>query len=324
MPRNEQVIRFMAILKELESPQGLYAPRMAERFKVDRRTVYRDLKAVEDAGHPIYQDTSGTRTVWRMSQGYRTGIRDLPVTHGEMLALWYAVTLVSRHAPAPFEKDVRSLIKKVESLGGNGNGFREAASRLFRPLIRGAKVKTGSLSAIGDITTAVIEKRVVKIEYLVFKDGTVRSLRIHPHHLFEYRNGLYVACYSESHDKGITLAVERIRKLELTNEKFELRKGLDPAESHANSIGLGFGSPARVRLQFAKEVAAYVKERAWHVTQVVKEIGDGQVELSMNVCIDYELLGMICGYGPFVTVLKPESLRETVKKRLADALRQYD
>jgi predicted DNA-binding transcriptional regulator YafY len=323
MARNDQHIRFMAIIRKLESPQGLYPPSMATESGVTRRTIYRDLAAVEGAGYPVWQDDAGGRTVWRLDPGYRTGLRDLSVTHGEMLALWYAVSVALRHPPAPFADDIRTLIRKVETLGGNGNGFREAARRFFRPLIRGEKKGDGIRAALAAMTEALIRRRVVEVAYRAPQARALRNLRIHPHHLFEYRNGLYVSCFSESHGKGITLALERMAEVAVTDAAFELRPDLDPARAHAHSIGLGFGPPVRVVLRFAREVAPYVRERIWHATQKIKERSHGSVELTMDVCVDHELLGMIGAYGPAVNVLRPASLRSAVRDRLAAALAHY-
>ncbi len=76
--RNAQVARIYRILSLLEgTPQGLSASeirqRLAERdFEVSKRTVYRDLEALSDAGFPLFpseqcSDESATR--WVLSRG---------------------------------------------------------------------------------------------------------------------------------------------------------------------------------------------------------------------------------------------------------------
>ncbi len=323
MPRNDQVVRFFALIRAMESPKGLSVPSLAEELSVDRRTIYRDIRAIEEAGHPVYQDDSGSRRVWRLQEGYRTNLRDLPITHREIVALWYALSIAGRYAPSAFGPELGNILKKIEALGGNGNGFRIAASRLFRPLVKGAKQNELALEALAVITSAILEERIVEVRYRAFRTGDIRHFRIHPSHLYEYRNGMYVSCYSESHAKAISLAIERMENVRLTEDRSTRQHDLSPEKLHANSIGLGFGKPVRVRLHFDKVVAPYIRERNWHPTQKIKNFADGGLLLSMSVATDPELLSFIASYEPHVVVESPVSLRQWARERLKATLEAY-
>ncbi len=308
MPRNAQVIRFMALLRELESAKGLYVPKMAEKLSVTRRTIYRDLQAIEDSGFPLYRDKGDSRMVWRFVDSYRSSVRELSISTSEMLALWSALGFLRNLNGTPFETDIRSLIKKIESLNNNGNRLKKLGGSLFYRLEKGTKDYSASGETIRLLLKGILESRVLLLDYYSFHSEKVKKLEIHPYHLLEHKKGLYLFCHSMEHGKIITLAIERIRNIKLPGKTFEPDVSLD-FESYANSgFGIFSGKEEPVELIFSKGVARYIKERRWHPTQRLKKMKDGRVKLSFKTCIDFELVHWIRGFGQDVEVVGPKKL----------------
>lgn len=309
MSRNSQVIRFMALLRELESARGLYVPKMAERLGVTRRTVYRDLQAIEDSGYPVYRDKGDSRTVWRFVDSYRSSVRELSISTSEMLALWSALGFLHNLKGTPFEADLGSLTKKIESLNNNGNGLKRLGKTLFHPLEKGTKDYSASGETIRLLLKGILESRVCLLDYYSFHSEKVKKLETHPYHLLEHKKGLYLFCHSIEHGKIITLAVERIKKIKLTGKTFEPDISLD-FKSYANSgFGIFSGKAEPVELIFSKDVAKYIKERRWHPTQRIRDMKDGRVKLSFKACVDFELIHWVRGFGSDVDVVRPKELK---------------
>jgi len=313
MSRNAQVIRFMELLRELESARGLYVPKMAERLGVTRRTIYRDLRAIEDSGYPLYRDNGDSRMVWRFVDSYRSSVRELSISTSEMLALWSALSFLRNLKGTPFEADLGSLTEKIESLNNNGNGLKRLGKTLFHPLEKGTKDYSASGETIRLLFKGILESRVCLLDYHSFNSGKIKKLEIHPYHLLEHKKGLYLFCHSMEHGKIITLAIERIKKIALSGKTFEPDVSLD-FESYANSgFGIFSGKEEPVELIFSKAVAMYIKERRWHPTQRMKEVKDGRVKLTFKACIDFELVHWVRGFGADVDVIRPEELKEEAR-----------
>ena len=49
----KRLTRLTAILTQLQSKKLVTATKLAEKFGVSNKTIYRDMKALEDAGVPI-------------------------------------------------------------------------------------------------------------------------------------------------------------------------------------------------------------------------------------------------------------------------------
>lgn len=74
MPRNDQAIRQLIVLKKLESSrQGLTLEQLAEGLDPSTtrhpRTLRRDLEAIESAGYPLLTERVDGRTRWKLLEG---------------------------------------------------------------------------------------------------------------------------------------------------------------------------------------------------------------------------------------------------------------
>lgn len=79
----------------------------------------------------------------------------------------------------------------------------------------------------------------------------------------------------------------------------------------------------KVRVWFAPEVAAEIRERKWLAGQEVVE-GEGGVVLSGEVAGLAEVERWVLSYGPAAKVLEPNAWRERVAKKLRDGAAGYE
>ncbi|MNG37607.1 hypothetical protein D3C84_1250170 [compost metagenome] len=62
-----------------------------------------------------------------------------------------------------------------------------------------------------------------------------------------------------------------------------------------------------------------------HTSQrLIKENEDGSVIIHIYVILNYEMERLLLGFGSCLEVLRPESLRNRMKKILLDAISRYD
>jgi len=55
--RYSRTVRVQGILRTLGARQGIIIGELAEEFGVTKRTLYRDLKALEEVGYPLLSET---------------------------------------------------------------------------------------------------------------------------------------------------------------------------------------------------------------------------------------------------------------------------
>src|SRR6218665_1966783 len=107
----KRLSRLTAILTQLQTKRLLTATKLAEKFNVSIRTIYRDIRALEQAGVPVItEDGKG----YSLMEGYR--VRPVIFTEAQANALITAEQLVLKNKDTSFIKDYTEAIEKIKSV----------------------------------------------------------------------------------------------------------------------------------------------------------------------------------------------------------------
>ncbi|MDB5258671.1 MAG: yobV [Chitinophagaceae bacterium] len=110
----KRLSRLTAILTQLQTKRLLTATELAKKFSVSNRTIYRDIKALEDAGVPIVTEEGKG---YSLMEGYR--IPPVMFTESQANALIVAEQLVLKNKDASFVKDYTEAIEKIKAVLGH-------------------------------------------------------------------------------------------------------------------------------------------------------------------------------------------------------------
>jgi predicted DNA-binding transcriptional regulator YafY len=91
------------LLQLIDRPSGITADDAAQELGYTRRTIFRDLRVLQDAGFPIYTERAadGHRMAWKVVESFRRNL-PLKMTLAEVVAL-----VMSRELLAPLGAGVR-------------------------------------------------------------------------------------------------------------------------------------------------------------------------------------------------------------------------
>jgi predicted DNA-binding transcriptional regulator YafY len=123
-----------------------------------------------------------------------------------------------------------------------------------------------------------------------------------------------------------TFKVERLQRVEVTDERFEVPAGFDPYQYLHNAWGINWGSgeTVEVRLKFPPgRVAQRVKESEWHISQQIKDLPDGGCIMSIWVGATLEMKPWIRQWGTDCEVLEPPELRAEIAEEMQRAAEVY-
>ena len=331
MPRNAEVIRQWTILREIErtSSTGVTIDDLASRCDVTTRTIRRDLQALEEAGFPLFDDRSHDdgRTRWRMNgqafRGLATGL-----TLPELCALYFSRTLVSTLSATPFRDDVESAFEKLaHALTPHMRRFLDQLPGVIatKPDAPGRPGNAGSAQqsqVIARALEATLHMRQAQITYYSKSSDRTKSYLLHPYRLAYAQGGLYLLAYVPEYSEVRTFAVERVQSISLLEERFTPIEEL-PDTAFPHSLGVHSGPPEHVEIAFDAGIADYVGAREWHPSQRVTTTADGQVLMSLDVCIDRALVSWILSFGPFARVRTPDGLARDIANRFQEARAKY-
>ncbi len=107
----KRISRLTAIVTQLQTKRLVTAPELAAKFSVSVRTIYRDIRALEDAGIPIYVEEGRG---YSLMEHYR--LPPVMFTESEASALIIAEQLVLNNKDSSLIKDYSEAINKIKSV----------------------------------------------------------------------------------------------------------------------------------------------------------------------------------------------------------------
>ena len=319
--KRDRVARLTRIVRLLGSnPGGLRIDDLAQRLGMSRRTVYRDLKAVEgELQIGVWSDNG----VWGvLDESFMPTLR---LTRQEAMAIVLAARLMVRYADK-YDPALASTFEKLE--GVLPPALAEHVEQTLAILARAPRDQAFS-EHVETITRAWAERRVVTIDYEPARYGphsTRRTATVRPY-LIEpslQTHALYLIGYDEEKAGLRTFKIERIREIALTPRSFE------PPDPAATQVALRAAwdiiadqPPIDVVLRFVPDVAARVRETTWHPSQTVALEDDGSLIWRATIAGPVEIRLWILSWGDEVEVLEPADLRADVRDRLERARARY-
>ena len=209
----KRITRLTAILTQLQTKRILTAAGLSEKFGVSKRTIYRDIKALERAGVPILTEEGKGYTLMK---GYR--MPPIMLTEKQANALILAEQLVLKSKDASFVQDSSEAIDKIKSI------LRYTAKDKANLLADRTKYdqvlqQERSSSNLSDLQNALTNYQLVRIQY-INKEGTTTERIIEPFAILSAENWYMIAwCRLR---KGFRFfRPDRIQKMEVLAEHFE-------------------------------------------------------------------------------------------------------
>lgn len=210
--------RLLGIALSLSARRRLKAEDLARRFAVSLRTVYRDVRALQEAGFPIVGTAGDGYLLPPGSQ-----LRPLALEPGEAEALVMGARLLETAADSGLRGELRAATVKLEAaLGPEAvRRVRDHESTVLMPGL-GSR-DPGPLSLL---LAAVKGRQVVRIRYHGVARGLATEREIEPLGLVRLGEVWLVPSYCRLREDLRVFRVDRMLKAEATGEGFEPRPGL--------------------------------------------------------------------------------------------------
>ena len=326
MPRGQPLIRQWNLLKTLQAHRfGIATDELAERLRIGKRQVQRDLKVLRQVGFPVeHEDRDFGKRFWKLAPHFleREG---LVLSLTETVSLYLARQMLSPLAGTPFGNGVASAFEKIQTL------LPHEALLHFGDLDETLLVKnlarpdySGQEKEIGILNRAIAETRKVVVRYRSASKGRQWEAAFRPYGLVYFGTNLYVIGHLEPYGEVRTLKVGRIRGVQLTDERFE-RPDDFSLEAYLDG-SFGVFSPGRlqtIEVRFTGWAATNLREATWHPSQeIVKDTRAG-VLARFRLTNTREFKRWLLGYGACAVVLKPKALRNEMRKELRAACENY-
>ncbi|SHM86926.1 WYL domain-containing protein [Chitinophaga jiangningensis] len=205
--------RLTAILLQLQTKRILTATELAARYSVSVRTIYRDIRALEQAGVPVItEDGKG----YSLMEGYN--LPPVMFTEAQAYALILAEQLVLKTTDVSLIRDYTEAIEKIKAV--LRHGLKDKANLLTeRTRFNQNLQRERNSNNLSDLQFALTNFRLTKIEYINDQNELTTRL-IEPFALLSTENWLLIA-YCRLRQSFRYFRLDRIRKLEVQTETFK-------------------------------------------------------------------------------------------------------
>jgi proteasome accessory factor B len=296
---------------------------LAHEFGVSRRQVYRDLACIAEQGHPLTQTDEGTESSWQLPLNYK-GLPPIAITPYELMSLQLARADLSYLDGTPFVEDLNQTLAKLRAaLPDKVLNHVDRLVHVFAPLAKPIRKYGGQAGLLRDLRKALLLQLTVELEYLKPGEREPVRYRIDPHALVIYQHALYVTAYSHGAKEHRLFLVDRMKRILLTEKRFELPEGHAPAKRFNELFGLMDEAPQNIKLHVTAGVAHFFRESQWHASQQIVPQRDGSLLVTLKAGGLEEIARWVLSWGKEVKVLDPLELVKLVKEQLAKSLQHY-
>jgi len=321
--KSSRVSRVVQILTTLAAGKGHTAADLSQMFGVSRRTLFRDLKELQNIGiQPRFSPLRPGGAGGQMG-GYKIApeqfLPPINLSLQEALGLLLLVHKMRGQIQLPFKNSALLAALKIESsLPPRVRRYCDhALARISAKAGPQAPApgKPGLDNIFSTLQSAIAQRRKVRIRYDSLFDGGIIDCDLSPYHLFYNQRAWYIIGLSSVHKTVRTFKLNRIKDAQMLDGQFCDGDNFDLAEYIGRAWSMiPEGRIYNVRLRFAPKVANNVAEVQWHGTQKVIHNPDGSATLEF--CVDGlgEIIWWILGYGDQVEVLAPTALRSRVSE----------
>ncbi|MFK8008744.1 MAG: helix-turn-helix transcriptional regulator [Saprospiraceae bacterium] len=210
--------RLTAILILLQSKRILTATEIAKKFDISKRTAYRDVKALEGAGVPIYAEEGKGYT---LMEGYN--LPPIMFTEEEANALITAGEFISRNKDASLIKNHNNAVTKIKSVlrYSNTDKANLLSKRVF--FMKNLKNETTS-NFLSDLQLTITHFNLIKIKYHAINKNDITDRRLEPLALYNTSENWILIAWCHTRDDYREFRLDRILKLEILDETFKSRQ----------------------------------------------------------------------------------------------------
>lgn len=252
-------------------------------------------------------------------------INDVPLNESDLDAVRFAANTLLQFKDVELFREFGNAIDKiVDRVALSAQAKQQPELNEFVQFETAVSIGGGEF--LPDLLSAIQKSVAVYFEYENFNSKTVKPRKVCPLLLKEYRNRWYLISYDLVKDRITTYALERMRKLELSEEKVVKPHSFNPSDFFRYSVGISTSESAPETVEFtASEVAAkYLETQPLHHSQEVVKVTEKGTIFQLEIFVSEEFIRSVLSFGGEITIHKPASLAEEIKKRLGEMVRNYE
>lgn len=308
--------RLIQLIMKVNERKKFTIKEMAEECGVSRRTMIRDLMELSELGVPLYSETGP-------SGGYRV-LREkvlppISFTEHEAIALFFACQSLRNYKALPFKNEVNTALDKFFHY--LSSELKKKIESMQQRLIFWVPPHELNVPFLKELLEAALEQHVVTILY---EASTSKSRVIQPLGIYTMNGLWYCQAYCFLVEDYRVFRVDRVKdfsldadqslKLNMTNE--HIKSWIMPTnEDNMLDLEVDLTPEGVKRCQSEVWLSQWLK---------LREDGFGTIRTKMNTSFTPWIVHFFLGLGMEANVKQPQEVREQIKSKLQELIKQYE
>lgn len=305
-----RIDRVSAILIHLQSKKIVKAQHIADRFNISLRTVYRDIRSLEEAGIPLAGEAG---VGYSLMDGYR--LPPVMFTREEAIAFLTAEKLVEKLTDETNGKNYKSAMYKIRAV------LRSAEKDLLEQIdnqievLRINRQNTPSGNYTEPILKAIAEKKVVSIDYFSYYRRESNKRLVEPVGIFHLDPYWHLIGYCLLRNDYRDFRFDRISNLQIT-EQSQQREHLPLKEYIVRRFSERELHP--VTIAVGEYAFPYIGEQKYYMGYVSETQKGNEIEMNFMSASLEGFARWFIVMADHARIIEPEILRDKVKSLVAN------
>lgn len=314
LEKANQIIELLILLQT--SYRGLTIDEIAEKFECTRRSAER-MKALIVKNFPNkieeVENQTDRKKRWRLKKGSVNYLINLtPQDFANLEICKDSLTNSTQ------KNEIQKLIEKLKILDSNKTHNLDIEATLEA---QGYAVRQGfkeniSSEILGKINEAILCQKQIKFRY--YNEEKI----VNPYGLL-IGEKIYLIARFDNNDKNYTFRLSKIEQIQITNNYFDRDESFNIKEFSQKSFGVFQDDEIEVKLEFKKS-AQEVLEYNFHPTQKIKELENGNFEVTFTASGQYEIITELLKWRDCVKIISPEKLKQEYKNTVISMFNNLD
>ena len=212
-----RIDRLHAILTHLQSKKKVTAQEMADRFSISLRTVYRDVKALDESGVPVIGEAGSGYTIM---EGYR--LPPVMFTQEEASALLLGAKLAEQFTDGTVKRHFNAALFKIKAvLRSPDKEYVDSLTEHIEILSRYSPDSESPLQHLSLLQQAVVHKKIVHLHYRSnLKEETTRR-KVEPIGLLHYGSAWHLIAWCHLRNDYRDFRMSRMLAVSLDEQCFD-------------------------------------------------------------------------------------------------------
>ena len=203
------------------------------------------------------------------------------------------------------------------------NLLEECIGMYNRTDIEGFPSENGMLQPI---THAMKDNRKIEVLYRRYGNKSPKQYIVEPYFIKTYNHRFYVLCKFDT-GQYFTLSFDRMIDVRLMNERFNFPNDLFAQEFFEDAFGVmippGEEQPLDIVIRAKGDARYYLEDVPLHKSQKIIVNGDDYADFAVHIRPTEDFIGAVLQQGERLEIIRPQNVRERIKKRLENALKAY-